>query len=95
MKPAPFKKLKSAGQAGPFIFDPFSQKRERGRGEAEAQGPPEWVCGETATVEIEVGNPTAVSIRVRPVLLIVKLNSKDLQFDSEYFFSQETSDLAT
>lgn len=46
---------------GPFIYDPFSDKRHR---EEEASRPCQWVCGEMATVEVDVFNPASVGIKV-------------------------------
>ena len=60
------------GAAGPlFLYDPFSARREQAAAAAAAAtggdlggGPLEWVCGDVASVEVEVANPAAVSIRV-------------------------------
>lgn len=46
---------------GPFIYDPFSDKRHR---EKEAARPCQWVCGEMATVEVDVFNPASVGVKV-------------------------------
>ena len=47
-------------QDGPFIFTPFSARQK-----VEDTGAPvEWLCGEVASVEVEISNPTAVPIKV-------------------------------
>ena len=53
----------NAGSKSPFIFNPYASKEE-GAGAAPSQGPAEWVCGETASVDIHIQNPTAVMLRV-------------------------------
>ncbi len=55
--------------AGPFLYDPFAARRAGGRKAAEeevvsASGAVQWACGEVAVVDVEVANPTSVSIRV-------------------------------
>lgn len=53
--------LMHAGEAkGPFIFTPFAARREP----AVPEGPVQWVAGETATVEVDISNPTTVPIKV-------------------------------
>ena len=54
-----------AGSKSPFIFNPYASKEE-GAGGPTPQGPAEWVCGETASVDIHIQNPTAVTLRVPP-----------------------------
>jgi hypothetical protein len=50
-----------AGEAkGPFIFTPFSARREP----AVPEGPVQWVAGEAATVEVDISNPTTIPIKV-------------------------------
>ena len=50
-------------QDGPFIFTSFaSEKKEE---DSSTAGPVEWLCGETASVEVEISNPTDVHIKVR------------------------------
>ena len=50
-------------QDGPFIFTSFaSEKKEE---HSSTAGPVEWLCGETASVEVEISNPTDVHIKVR------------------------------
>ena len=55
-----------AGEAkGPFIFTPFAARREA----AVPAGPVQWVAGETATVEVDISNPTTIPIKVSLLLL--------------------------
>lgn len=49
----------AAGQDGPFIFTPFGASKK----EEDADAPLDWVCGEVASVEVEISNPTAVPSR--------------------------------
>ena len=56
-------------QDGPFIFTSFaSEKKEE---DSATAGPVEWLCGETASVEVEISNPTDVHIKVRKLLICV------------------------
>lgn len=41
------------------------------KSQAAATGPVEWVCGEVASVEVEVSNPAAVGMRVSKQLRVV------------------------
>ena len=52
--------LSSGQQDGPFIFTPFSTRQKA----EDAGAPLGWLCGEVATVEVEISNPTAVPIKV-------------------------------
>lgn len=53
-----------AGVDNPFIYNPAEAKdRERLIRKA-AQAPAQWICGETATVEVEIWNPTSQAIKV-------------------------------
>ena len=47
--------------AGPFIYTPYLDK-EKGKPIDDIQV--QWVCGETAVVEVEISNPTAVAVKV-------------------------------
>ena len=53
----------NTGSKNPFIFNPYASKEERA-GATPSLGPAEWVCGETASVDIHIQNPTAVMLRV-------------------------------
>jgi len=56
-------------QDGPFIFTSFaSEKKEE---DSSTAGPVEWLCGETASVEVEISNPTDVHIKVRKLCTYV------------------------
>ena len=61
-RPIDFAAVKGAGEgsAGPFIFTPFDASKKA----EDASTPLEWLCGEVASVEVEISNPTAVPIKV-------------------------------
>lgn len=70
-----------AGRQGLFLYDPFAAKRKlekAGSGdpasESEAGTVTEWVCGEMAVVDIEVSNPSSVSIKIDKMVLEAELN---------------------
>ena len=53
-----------AGEKALFIYNPAEAKdRQRSREKA-AQAPAQWICGETATVEVEIWNPTSQALKV-------------------------------
>ena len=53
-----------AGVKNPFIFTAFATRDEGTKKGKAPEGPAEWVCGETAAVEILIQNPTSVTLRV-------------------------------
>ena len=52
-----------AGTKSPFIFNAFAAREEQARPRPQ-EGPAEWVCGETASVDVLIQNPTSVTLRV-------------------------------
>ncbi|KAL6781628.1 hypothetical protein ACKKBF_B08795 [Auxenochlorella protothecoides x Auxenochlorella symbiontica] len=67
---------------GPFLYDPFAARRgvaaAAGAAAAAGHAPLEWVVGEPAAVEVEVSNPSAVSLRIdRMVLEVEYLGTHD------------------
>lgn len=61
-----------------FLYDPFSARRQKERGEASKKAGmwPDgdstaihWVCGESAALDIEVANPSSVSIQIEKMVL--------------------------
>ncbi len=52
--------MRTGEAKGPFIFTPFSARREP----ALPEGPVQWVAGEQATVEVDISNPTTIPIKV-------------------------------
>ena len=55
----------ASGVKNPFIFTAFAAREEGPKKGKPQSGPAEWVCGETASVEILIQNPTSVTLRVR------------------------------
>lgn len=60
--------LLASGAKNPFIFTAFAAREEGPKKGKPQSGPAEWVCGETASVEILIQNPTSVTLRVRSCL---------------------------
>lgn len=57
------------GHSGPFLYDPFAAKRAAKQASQIAAAGPGYVCwvkDEVAVVDVEVSNPAAVGIKVRP-----------------------------
>lgn len=60
--------VEAAGDAAakdtPFIYNPSeARSREEQTKEAAAQAAAQWICGETATVEVQIWNPTSQPIK--------------------------------
>ncbi|DBA95519.1 TPA: hypothetical protein ACH3X3_013374 [Trebouxia sp. C0006] len=56
------------GTKSPFIFNAFAAREEQARPRPQ-EGPAEWVCGETASVDILIQNPTSVTLRIERMTL--------------------------
>ncbi|DBA86334.1 TPA: hypothetical protein ACH3X2_005568 [Trebouxia sp. C0005] len=56
------------GTKSPFIFNAFAAREEQARPRTQ-EGPAEWVCGETASVDILIQNPTSVTLRIERMTL--------------------------
>ena len=61
-----------------FLYDPFSARRQKARGELSKKGGicgdgdssnMYWVCGESGVLDIEVANPSSVSIQIEKMVL--------------------------
>ena len=76
---------------GVFLYDPFSEKRTKGM--IDVQGTKtlttpkcEWVVGELGFVEIEVSNPTSVSIKVGSIVFKKHLLWQTEQSCFDFYF---------
>ena len=48
----------------PFIYNPSEAKRQQQTREDASQVAAQWICGEVATVEVEIWNPTSQEFEV-------------------------------
>ncbi|GBF95068.1 hypothetical protein Rsub_07569 [Raphidocelis subcapitata] len=61
------------GSAGPFIFNPYEEKRQKGAAAAAAESAVvEWVAGDQCRVEVALANPLALPLRLDAVALLVE-----------------------
>ena len=64
-----------SARQGLFLYDPFSARRQKQRGQQRTKAKGDdgttvhWVCGETASIDIEVANPASVSIKIDKMVL--------------------------
>ncbi|KAI8469362.1 MAG: transport protein Trs120 or TRAPPC9 TRAPP II complex subunit-domain-containing protein [Monoraphidium minutum] len=61
------------GGAGPFIFNPYAQRREQGEAAAAAESAVvEWVTGDECRVEVVLVNPFTLPLRIDALTLAVE-----------------------